>query len=269
MMFEWFQDEVARVTTPKFHLVDGPVSDEFRQMIESSTIGLPPSYMCFVIQFGNAKLYRQGGVYLVQVYAGPREEESEKGEALIHFGRTDYGLAYFKESLLVKGEESPVFEWAGPDAGMRRAAGGFEEWLTKKCNAARRQFTKKAWAGILKGPKPFTEQEKAVVEARRRFRWRVIGIAKNGDYQFEVHNGSTMLLPYLSIGVRTRDGEPFGGVWLPVGHIGPGDTAIVEKDCYKEAFDPHDVEVFEEPDPGPEDRAEYWEFKALRRSSES
>jgi hypothetical protein len=54
-----------------------------------------------------------------------------------------------------------------------------------------------------------------------------------------------------------------GGVWLPVSTILPGETHIVEKDCYKDLVDPRDVEAFDEPDPKPEDRDRYWEFKGL------
>lgn len=263
-MFDWLQKEIASINTPKFHLVDGPLAHEQAEMVRSAALDVPPSYKDFVIQFGNAKLYRQGSVYLVQVYAVPDEAESREGEPLVHFGRTDLGLAYFKESRLVAGQESPIFEWTGPEGGFRKAAEGFEEWITKKCKAARRQFGRERWSSILKGPKPFTEEELAVVEARKRFRWQVVGVAENGDLQFEVHNGSDLTLPYLTIGVRGKHGRVQGGVWLPVSHIRPGQSAVVEKDCYRSHLAPEDVEAFNEPDPEPEDREEYWEFQALQ-----
>jgi hypothetical protein len=42
-----------------------------------------------------------------------------------------------------------------------------------------------------------------------------------------------------------------------------GTLSSIEKDCYKEFLNPKDVEVFEEPDPEPEDRDLYWEFREI------
>lgn len=261
-MFSWLEDEMARIKTNKFHLVDGPLPAEQRELVERAELPVPPSYKQFVIRFGNAKLYRQGSVYLVQVFAVPAEAQSDDGEALLHFGRTDMALAYFKESLLVPGSESPVFEWRHGQ-GLQQAANGFEEWLKSKCEASRKLFKKKQWQQIENGPSPFTDQERSIVEARRKFRWRVTGIAANGDIQFEVHNGSDMVLPFLSIGVRGKGGKVNGGVWLPVSSVMPGQTRIIMKDCYKDLVPPSQVDVFDQPDPEPEDRDRYWEFKAI------
>jgi len=261
-MFDWLEDEMARIKTNKFHLVDGPLSAEQRKLVEQAELPVPPSYKQFVIRFGNAKLYRQGSNYLVRVFAIPVDAESDDGEPLWHFGRTDMALAYFKESLLVPGEESPVFEWRH-EQGLQQTASGFEEWLKSKCEASRKLFKKKQWQQIEKGPSPLTEEEQSIVEARRKYRWRVIGITANGDIQFEVHNGSDMVLPFLTIGIRGKYGEVTGGVWLPVSEVMPGETNIIEKGCYKNRVDPQNIIAFEEPDPGPEDREQYWEFEAL------
>jgi hypothetical protein len=235
-MFEWLENEMGQVNTPKFYIVDGPAPAELREAIEHSDVAPPPSYEAFVLQFGNAKLYRQGSVYLVQVFASLLDAESDEGETLLQFGRTDMSLAYFKESLLIRGRESPVFEWRH-ELGLQNTA-------------------------------DFSVQEKAIVEARKLFRWRVVGIAPNGDLRFEVHNGSNLVLPYFSIGIRgklrpPKSGPLNGGVWLPVSSILPGDTQIIEKGCYKNLVDPKDIEAFAEPDPEPEDRDRYWEFRSL------
>ncbi|MGD9368631.1 MAG: SMI1/KNR4 family protein [Desulfobacteraceae bacterium] len=260
-MFDWLESEMVEIGTPKFHRVDGPATEELRQAIEKYPMPVPPSYKEFVLRFGNADLYRQGSVYLVQVYAGPREAESKEGERLIHFGRTDRGLAYFKETLLRKGKESHVYMWHGTDGSLRLSADSFSDWLLAKCRAARRCFSKAQWNSICHGPEPFTKRELAVVQARKQINWRVTGASDNGDFQFEVHNGSTMCIPNLTIGMRWKSGEPFGSVWLPIGHISPGQTGIVEHACYKESHDPKATEPFEAPDPKPEDREQYWEFK--------
>jgi hypothetical protein len=263
-MYEWLENEMSRVRTRKFFLVDGPLPADKHELVEKTELPVPPSYKSFVLRFGNAKLYRCGGQYRVQVFAVPSEDEADEGEALLLFGRTDRSLVYFKESLLAQNKESPVFEWRH-DQGIQQVADGFEEWLRDKCEWARRTFTKKEWRSIENGPLPFNDLEKRIVEARRRFRWRVAGISHNGDIQFEVHNGSDMVLPYLTIGIRgnRRDSNDTlsGGVWLPVSEVFPGQTAVLEKSCYKEWVDPRDIVAFEEPDPEPEDRDRYWEFK--------
>ncbi|MCC3421987.1 MAG: SMI1/KNR4 family protein [Microcoleus sp. PH2017_25_DOB_D_A] len=261
-MFEWLKDEMDRIKTRKFHVVDSPLSDEQRELVEQSDLPVPPSYKEFVIQFGGAQLYRQGSIYLVQIFNVPTDAQSDDGRVLLHFGRTDMALAYFRESLFVPGEESPVFEWQH-ELGLQQTASCFEEWLRARCSAARKLFSKKEWAAIEAGSPPFTEQEQAIVESRRKFRWQVIGIADNGNLMFEVHNGSNMVLPFLSIGVRAKDGKLNGGVWLPVSSVRPGQTCIIEKDCYKNLLLPKEVDIFEKPDPEPEDRDRYWEFRRL------
>lgn len=261
-MFAWLVEEMASINTHKFHLVDGPLPPEKRKLVETTEIPVPPSYKNFVIQFGNAQLYRKGSHYVVQIYAVPQDAESEEGEPLLNIGKAGMGWVYFKESLLVEGEESPIFEWRYRQ-GLRQTADGFEAWLRKKCTATRKQFKKKEWRLIEEGPAPFTEQEQAIVDARSQFRWRVVGIAASGDLQFEVHNGSEMVLPYLSIGIR---GKIHGGVYLPIGEIQPGETRVIERGCYKDYAAAEEVEAYEKPEPGPEDRQQYWEFKALKKT---
>lgn len=119
-----------------------------------------------------------------------------------------------------------------------------------------------------KPPKPFSEREQRIVAARKLFRWRHVGFAADGDAIFEVSNGSAMTLPYLSIGVQGRGGTRLvGGAWLDVSTIGPGQTGLVEHQCYKELLPTAEHEFFSTPDPTPETRDRFWEFmrKPVRR----
>jgi len=263
-MFDWLHGEIERVNTRKFFVVDGPASSDLREAIERSGMPIPPSYREFVFQFGNAKFYREGGIYLVQVFASLERIEGGDGAIWWQFGRTDMAPAYFKDALLVDGEESPVFEWQN-ELGVRHVADTFEGWLKRRCAGARALFKKKQWEAIVKGPPPFSMEEQAIIEARRRFRWRTIGVSPAGNLLFEVHNGSNAILPYLSIGIRgklrpPKSGPLNGGIWLPVASVRPGETRVIEKDCYKDVVDPIDIEAFPTPDPEPEDRDRYWEF---------
>ncbi len=266
-MFEWLANEIDLVKTNKFFLIDGPASPEFRFVVDQMGGAMPPSYRLFVVEFGNAKLYRKSSYWQLEIYAGPRESISDNGEELMQFGRTHTSLAYFKKSLLTKNSETPVFEWH-TGQGLRKTASGFEEWLKAKCNWARKKYKQSEWKAIMQGPSPFTVEEKAILAARKQFRWRIVGISGNGDLKFEIHNGSKMVLPYLSVGIRGKHRPPNqgilnGGGRLPVASIIPGETKVIEYDCYKKYIKPEDVEVFDKPEPGPEDREEYWEFKKI------
>ncbi len=258
---------MTKVKTRRFYVVDGPLPVEKGQLAQQQDRFLPPSYKNFVIQFGNAKLYRIGDQYRIQVFACPNVEEIDGVDLRICFGRTEDTVAFFKRSLLVPNGESAVFERNCGNDNEQQTANGFEEWLKKQCDRIRRYYTKKQWREVENGPPPFNDRERRVVEARRKFRWRIVGISSSGDIQFEVHNGSDQILPFLSVGIRGRrrgtDAVLDGGVWLPVDSVLPGQTAVVEKDCYKKWVAPQDVEAYEEPDPEPEDRDRFWEFKPL------
>jgi hypothetical protein len=262
-MFEWLDDEIARIQTRRFHRVDGPASASARRTVRETGRLLPPSYVEFVRRYGRASLYRMPrlDLYWIRVLAPPLEAQSTSGDALIEVGGFDEQWVYFKEDLVTDhwGAESPVFE--GSRGRLRKAAETFGEWLERRARTARKRYTKKEWAAILKGPPPFSLEEWAVVEARRQFRWRVVGVSEAGELRFEVTNGSDRRLPYLSVGIRSRVGGLEGGVWLPVGHIGQGETAVVEKETYKDLVAPEDVEAYALPDPEPEERDRYWEFR--------
>lgn len=119
-------------------------------------------------------------------------------------------------------------------------------------------------AGSAKAPKSFSARDQKIVEARRKFAWRHVGFATNGAALFEITNGSDLRLAYLSVGVQGRGGTKLvGGVWLGVSHITPGSRAVVQQDCYKDKLRPEEVECFDEPDPTPETKDRYWEFKRL------
>lgn len=115
-----------------------------------------------------------------------------------------------------------------------------------------------------KPARPFSNREQQIVAARRQFIWRHIGFSKSGNALFEVQNQSQVRLPFLRIGVQGRGGSKLiGGAWLDVSDIAPGTTGKTERDCYKDMLGPEEVEFFAEPDPTPETRDDFWEFKRL------
>jgi hypothetical protein len=117
------------------------------------------------------------------------------------------------------------------------------------------------WAEILRGPKPFSSEEMEIIQARRSLHWRLVGIDSNGNHIFEVTNAGRRSLATLTIGVRSLNGRLNGAVRLDVSKVNPGLTRRLHVDCYKDLVQPQQVEVFALPDPKPEDRDYYWEFK--------
>ncbi len=259
-MFEWLEREIAEIKTARFHVVDGPAPASLREAMVRSSLALPSSYKDFVLKFGNAKLYRRArsDSYRVGVFAGPRELRLNDGALAYQLGFHDGAIVYVKPETGTP--DIPVFE---SEAGTEeKVADDFAEWLIASCLHARSMYGTEEWAEILRGPKPFTAEEQAVIEARRLIQWRVHGVDTSGNHIFEVVNAGTRTIPVLTVGVRSKDGRLNGAILLRIGHIGPGQTSTLHVGCYKDLMPPHEIEVFALPDPRPEDREGYAELEA-------
>ena len=258
-MFEWLEQEISAIRTPRFHVVDGPADAKLREAVIGSGFFTPPAYREFVLKFGNAKLYRnaRNNSYRVGVFAAPREGVSNDGARIYHIGFHDGARVYVK--FPSDSAHSPIYEFeSGSEA---EVANSFEEWLSASCIAARNAYGKAEWAEIPRGPKPFTAKEMEIIEARRSMRWRVLGIDADGNHIFEVMNAGRRVLATLTVGVRSKDRRLNGAIGLSVRSVSPGQTVLLHASCYKDLLPPQDVEVFPLPDPKPEDRGYYWEFK--------
>jgi hypothetical protein len=264
-MFEWLEQEIAAIKTPRFHLVDGPADRKLQEAVLQSEIPLPLSYKEFVLKFGNAKLYRtsRNGCQ-IGVFAGPRESILNDGTRIYHIGFHDDASVYIKPGS--HSPELPVFEF--DTHSEEKVADDFAEWLMASCAHARNSYGKKQWAEILRGPEPFTVEEEEMLEARRRIKWRVLGIDPVGKLIFEVTNIGSSTLPVLTVGVRSKDERLNGAIRLKIGHVGPGQTDVLHVDCYKDLRSPQEIEAFALPDPRPEDREYYAEFKKNEPTSQ-
>jgi hypothetical protein len=257
-MFEWLEQEISAIKTPRFHVVDGPVEAKLREAVMQSDLPLPPSYREFVLKFGNAKLYRMPRCdsYRIGVFAGPREATLSDGARIYHLGFHDGASVYVKPGS--NSTELPIFEFES--GSEEKVADDFAEWLRESCAHARNTYGKEKWAEIVRGPEPFTVEEQEVIEARRAIQWRVLGIDADGNHIFEMTNASRRALPVLTVGVRSKDRRLNGAVLLKIEHIGPGQTGTVNAGCYKGLVSPREIEVFALPDPQPEDRERYVEL---------
>jgi hypothetical protein len=260
-MFEWLAKEIASIKTKRFHVIGRGLDAEDRKKLENVCPDFPPSYLAFLRKFGEARLYRSGGGYDVIVKGLPEKIVNVTHGVMYFIGWHDDEKAFFFADRLVAGEESPVYQLG--EAGFHMAAGSFAEWLQAACHAARMRYNEDEWRAILKGPPPWTRQERAILERRRGFECALVGVSVSGGLLFKVTNHSQGTLPFLSIGLRSKQGTLEGGAWLPTGHLRPGETAIIEKQCYQGLIPPDDLELVPLPDPEPEDRARYWEFRGL------
>jgi hypothetical protein len=257
-MFEWLDQDISAIKTPKFHEVDGPATDELRQAIMQANLPVPASYREFVLKFGNVKLYRRSrSGYRLGVFAGPRKATLNDGARIYHIGFHDGASVYVKPTFDSSG--LPIFEFEKDKE--EKVAEDFEEWLMESFVQIRENYEPTEWAKILRGPKPFTSDEQEIINARRLMLWKVLGINPGGNYIIEVTNTSCRSLRALTIGARSNDKRLNGAVRLNVNHIGPGHNDVLHVDCYKDFAPANEIELFSLPDPQPEDRDYYWEFK--------
>jgi hypothetical protein len=265
MTFDWLREELLTIRNRKFHIVQGP-SAKYGWRRHGWPAQPPESYSEFMTEFGAAQLYRELSYWLLRVYKRPIVRADRTGCEFLAFGGFGSGMAYFRRSDLGRGA-IPVYETRGP-SGLFITSGSFEGWLVSKSRAARKHYTKTEWIEVLRGPDPFTPQELEIVAARRKYEWALLRVSGTARMTFRVTNHSDRRLPFLTIGVRGPN--LIGGIWLAVSEIGPGETRVVEHDAYQ-CTRPETQEAFAVPDPWPEDRERYWEFRAktARRKSGS
>jgi hypothetical protein len=266
-MYEWLEKEIAEIKVRKFHVIQNEQLDITKTIPSKIYTLLPPSYVTFISKFGGAKLYQKNAYYQVGVLNPPQDKILNSGEKVLCIGYFDDLEAYFKYSLLIPGKESPVYEWS--DEGFEKIADSFSEWLTRRCEDARDNYTDLKWEEIWNGAKPFTSEEKAVVTARKQFQWQVIGFDENRNLKIAVKNNSNITLPYLTLGMRATDPREEGRIWesgihVNVSNIQPGQERIIEHHIHQNLFTPINTEFFQPPDPLPEERDKYWEFQKLK-----
>ena len=173
-------------------------------------------------------------------------------------------MLYFESSTKNPSEESSVFEWSKAK-GIINTRKTFKAWLFDACTRAREVYSVSEWDVIKLGSPPFSAYENSIANARKQFRWQQIGITQNGELMFEIENCSTMRLPYLTLLARSKDNTIDDFFWVSTHSISPGETHLITKACYKGIVSPAQLEISDAPDPLPEDRERYWEFRTNER----
>ena len=229
---------------------------------DGKSVALVGDYRSFLGEFGLAKLFtdhRDAPVVSVYPLKGFRRHVCLDGSTFIGFGFRGQQSVYFDESAIVSGLPSKVY-LVTKKCG-RELSESFSDWLLQAYQWANGKYSASQWNRIVAGPPPFNSEELSIVHARSKFKWSHAGFAENGDAIFKIENLATRTIPYLTLGIRDRAGTVLeGAVWLDVGHIGPGMTGLVSKDCYKDRVASDQLVPFDLPEPIPEKRERYWEF---------
>jgi hypothetical protein len=260
--FDWLRNECLQIQSKKFHIFAKAAGDGALIVSDPVSAKIGCDYDKFLLEFGYARFFTdhndspQLSVYPLD---GLRVIRNDSGKEFVGFGFRSSNSYYFDKHAITQDGISTVFMHKGKH--IEHSNNSFSEWLVHSYEAVKGKYTDKKWKQIIAGPRPFSDEEKLVVEARARYRWALTGFKSDGTAIFRVENLSSMQLPFLSVGVRDREKCILeGGVWLNVGHIEPGKFADVEADCYKDQIPSDLLVVFDLPEPIPEKRAAYWEF---------
>ncbi|ACM19399.1 hypothetical protein Geob_1039 [Geotalea daltonii FRC-32] len=261
-MYDWFYEQLKSIKYKNFHIVE-PIDQKTIENLKVRLGGLPKTYADFLQSFGKAKLYHEQHYYIVGVYPLYPESIDESGETFYCFGHYDAASAGFKAADINGGNEAAVFEM-NSSGNLTRVANDFASWFFDRCTLARKRYSKKEWEKILNEPKPFNNREVAVAEARKLFQWQLLERTPQGTFRFRIYNNSKTVLPFLTVGIRHNENKFEGGIWIPVRHVTPGQVRDVEAKPYPHI--PIEEQIpFSMPDPTPEDRAMYWEFRKADR----
>lgn len=260
--FEWLRLDIQLIKSKRFHVFES-VSDRDLSYEGNRYVSiLKGSYADFLEEFGWAKLFtdhRDSPIVTVYPLKSYRSHICENGKTYIGFGDRGNQHVYFDEESILEDGQSRVYLVSRKKATELYV--DFAEWILSSYNWAKSKYSPKQWRRIIDGPPPFSSDELSIVEARRLFQWSLIGYADDGDALFEIENLSSMVLPFLTIGITDVSQKILiGSVWLNVSHIEPGMKIVVKKDCYKDRIPPSQLEVFSYPDPIPEKKEAYWEF---------
>jgi hypothetical protein len=256
-MFDWLRGELKLIQTPGFHRFRVDNTRRHESPIDWPCEP-PEDYRRFIEEFGSCGLYRLRSYWEITVYARPVIEDDPKKGRFLKFGGRDPGIGCFKLDDLVRGEAG-VYETRGV-SGLFLSAGSFAEWLERAAKGVRRNIRKAEWMRIVAGPPPFTDEEKEMVSLRKHYSWKLLRATAKGEMEFEVTNGSSGRLHYLSVGIVAGQLETMTG--LEVRGVAPGETGLVRSSLWRGYRNERDaISAFALPDPGPEDREHYSEFQ--------
>lgn len=266
--YDWLKQETDSIRLKKFFTFEPrPVSD--LDLFEARYGPLPSDYREFVQQFGQARLFRHQSSpwHCLSIFAPPiaqqlKAERGGKGARTVVRIEVGYylnsGSAWFQWDNGAFAEGGAIF--AGLSCQKPRVLVSFEEWLRKSFLSSKKLYSKTEWQTVLKPASAFGEREKQIVAAIQNYDFRKVGVSASDRVLVRVENKSQVELPFLTVGVRNREGME-GTIALSTKGILPDTTRTIEADVYRGTMNPHEVELFRLPVPEPEDRVYYSELR--------
>lgn len=267
-MYTWLEQELNNIKQPDFHQTG------IDELVESSVMlkgyNFPYSYTKFHEVFSGVRLFRKRGHYRIIVFAQPKVVMLDQ-KKVVYIGFTEIGEhAYFRGEDLLSKDNKNVYVYEKDhdfiDEGLENSTLTFADWLKARYDAERSSHSATEWNAITDGTIDFNDKEKKIIEARKHFHWEVIGRSDDGNFIFKITNLSSITLPYISIGMRSRDRSLNSKLWIPVSDLEPSCTKIIEKEVYGASINPNLLEVYELPEPNPLDKEKYWEFRIQENS---
>jgi hypothetical protein len=207
----------------------------------------------FLRQYGEIRAFPDGRAYRLHVHA-LRPPVERDGCELLELGNDDGLPVYF--TMNDAGKVYAIF-----DGELDEVAGSFDEWLEGAFQHIHDSYSDEEWQELLDGAPPFSTEERAIVDARKRFDVELEGVTPDKKLRLRVHNGSARTLPWLTVGVRSRDPLFEGALWLDVSKLGPGATETFTVDAYRDLTEPENLELISLPDPTPGDRSSFRELE--------
>jgi hypothetical protein len=266
--YDWLDAEVQQMGTRRFFRTGCAVPR--REEVARATPSLPRDYVDFIVRYGDTALFRVGSLsYRLSIWWPPPRRTVHRGEALIIVGKTEGSYVAFSEAEGTARYGDEVKELS-PSGACRSTKKTFSIWLQEKFATYRRKYSPRAWRGLQSGPAPFTDEERAIVQARGQFGWEVMESSIPSLPTLRIHNRSTRRLPFITLDFHATVPELFiqelhGGIYVPVANLSPGDSVLVTK-----ALTYHGRCQFMSPvvftDPiffEPEEREYLWEFQEM------
>jgi len=267
--WDWFEEELARMRTLRYLWTRVPETPIPLPRL-SEWPRLPPEYAEFVARFGLTKIIRETALsYSLHVFREPRKVIEAKGMTLVLCGVTASGYICFRMEG-TSGVCRPTVHLWREDGACVDTGESFTVWFAREFLRLKRKIGIRRWRTLCAGPAPLTEEEATVVDARKRFEWRVIDSTTPGCPRIRITNRSERRLPFVTVYFNAIVPEVFlghvySGLMLPVAHLAPGESdeftrSLVWGDrvSYSGA-----VEFFDPPHWGPEERDYLWEFRTL------
>ena len=168
--FDWLRRECEQIQSQRFHIFETLKQEDYFFKCASGTVELQGDYADFLREFGWGKFFSDYGdvptlsVYPLKEY---RKHTFADGHSYIGFADRGQKSFCFHEKEVIAGKPSKVFLIKGKM--VNEVNSSFSDWIKSSYEWVRARYSAAQWKKVMDGPKPFTSEELAIVEARSQF----------------------------------------------------------------------------------------------------